>query len=121
MLVARFKVLLDANVLYPFTLRDTLLRAASEAPRSRRVSLPGLPGRDDCARERCTVLGTLWMPQVAFEVETLVVADLFAWSHRSIASVTAPLRVFRKRVRTRSSDLSVSTGGSPPPWPRISY
>jgi len=30
MLAAPFKVLLDANVLYPFTLRDTLLRAASE-------------------------------------------------------------------------------------------
>ena len=30
MLVAPFKVLLDANVLYPFTLRDTLLRAAAE-------------------------------------------------------------------------------------------
>ncbi|HEY6560445.1 MAG TPA: PIN domain-containing protein [Polyangiaceae bacterium] len=30
MLVAPFKVVLDANVLYPFTLRDTLLRAASE-------------------------------------------------------------------------------------------
>ncbi len=29
MLAAPFKVLLDANVLYPFTLRDTLLRAAS--------------------------------------------------------------------------------------------
>lgn len=28
MLAAPFKVLLDANVLYPFTLRDTLLRAA---------------------------------------------------------------------------------------------
>ena len=30
MLAAPFKVLLDANVLYPFTLRDALLRAASE-------------------------------------------------------------------------------------------
>jgi len=30
MLAAPFKVLLDANVLYPFTLRDTLLRAASD-------------------------------------------------------------------------------------------
>lgn len=30
MLVAPFKVVLDANVLYPFTLRDTLLRAAAE-------------------------------------------------------------------------------------------
>jgi hypothetical protein len=30
MLAAPFKVLLDANVLYPFTLWDTLLRAASE-------------------------------------------------------------------------------------------
>jgi hypothetical protein len=30
MLAAPFKVVLDANVLYPFTLRDTLLRAASE-------------------------------------------------------------------------------------------
>lgn len=30
MLVAPFKVLLDANVLFPFTLRDTLLRAAAE-------------------------------------------------------------------------------------------
>ncbi|MDP1917263.1 MAG: PIN domain-containing protein [Myxococcales bacterium] len=29
MLVAPFKVVLDANVLYPFTLRDTLLRAAA--------------------------------------------------------------------------------------------
>lgn len=29
MLVAPFKVLLDANALYPFTLRDTLLRAAA--------------------------------------------------------------------------------------------
>lgn len=31
MLAAPFKVVLDANVLYPFTLRDTLLRAAGEA------------------------------------------------------------------------------------------
>lgn len=30
MLPAPFKVVLDANVLYPFTLRDTLLRAAAE-------------------------------------------------------------------------------------------
>ena len=30
MLPAPFKVVLDANVLYPFSLRDTLLRAASE-------------------------------------------------------------------------------------------
>ena len=30
MLVAPFKIVLDANVLYPFTLRDTLLRAAAE-------------------------------------------------------------------------------------------
>jgi predicted nucleic acid-binding protein len=30
MLVAPFKVVLDANVLFPFTLRDTLLRAAAE-------------------------------------------------------------------------------------------
>ena len=30
MLAAPFKVVLDANVLYPFTLRDTLLRAASQ-------------------------------------------------------------------------------------------
>jgi len=30
MIPARFKVVLDANVLYPFSLRDTLLRAASE-------------------------------------------------------------------------------------------
>ena len=30
MLVAPFKVVLDANVIYPFTLRDTLLRAAGE-------------------------------------------------------------------------------------------
>src|ERR1041384_5729305 len=30
MLAAPFKVVLDANGLYPFTLRDTLLRAASE-------------------------------------------------------------------------------------------
>lgn len=30
MLAAPFKVVLDANVLYPFTLRDTLLRAASD-------------------------------------------------------------------------------------------
>lgn len=30
MLVAPFRVLLDANVLYPFSLRDTLLRAAAE-------------------------------------------------------------------------------------------
>ncbi|MCO5170385.1 MAG: PIN domain-containing protein [Planctomycetes bacterium] len=29
MVPAPFKVVLDANVLYPFTLRDTLLRAAS--------------------------------------------------------------------------------------------
>ncbi len=29
MLPAPFKVVLDANVLYPFTLRDTLLRAAA--------------------------------------------------------------------------------------------
>jgi predicted nucleic acid-binding protein len=29
MIVAPFKVVLDANVLYPFTLRDTLLRAAA--------------------------------------------------------------------------------------------
>lgn len=29
MLVAPFKVVLDANVLYPFSLRDTLLRAAA--------------------------------------------------------------------------------------------
>jgi predicted nucleic acid-binding protein len=28
MLIAPFRVVLDANVLYPFTLRDTLLRAA---------------------------------------------------------------------------------------------
>jgi hypothetical protein len=28
MIVAPFKVVLDANVLFPFTLRDTLLRAA---------------------------------------------------------------------------------------------
>ena len=31
MLQAPFKVVLDANVLYPFTLRDTLLRAAEES------------------------------------------------------------------------------------------
>lgn len=30
MLVAPFRVLLDANVLYPFSLRDTLLRAAAD-------------------------------------------------------------------------------------------
>jgi predicted nucleic acid-binding protein len=30
MIVAQFRVLLDANVLYPFSLRDTLLRAAAE-------------------------------------------------------------------------------------------
>src|SRR5687767_9448716 len=30
MLPAPFKVVLDANVLYPFSLRDTLLRAAAE-------------------------------------------------------------------------------------------
>lgn len=30
MLVAPFRVVLDANVLYPFTVRDTLLRAAAE-------------------------------------------------------------------------------------------
>lgn len=30
MIVAPFKVVLDANVLYPFSLRDTLLRAAAE-------------------------------------------------------------------------------------------
>jgi hypothetical protein len=30
MIVAPFKVLLDANVLFPFSLRDTLLRAAAE-------------------------------------------------------------------------------------------
>lgn len=30
MLAAPFRVVLDANVLYPFTLRDTLLRAAAE-------------------------------------------------------------------------------------------
>ena len=30
MLVAPFKVVLDANVLFPFSLRDTLLRAAAE-------------------------------------------------------------------------------------------
>lgn len=30
MIVAPFKVVLDANVLFPFTLRDTLLRAAAE-------------------------------------------------------------------------------------------
>jgi predicted nucleic acid-binding protein len=30
MIPAPFKVVLDANVLYPFSLRDTLLRAASE-------------------------------------------------------------------------------------------
>jgi predicted nucleic acid-binding protein len=30
MLPAPFKIVLDANVLYPFSLRDTLLRAASE-------------------------------------------------------------------------------------------
>ncbi|MGV3620511.1 MAG: PIN domain-containing protein [Archangium sp.] len=30
MLLAPFRVVLDANVLYPFTLRDTLLRAAAE-------------------------------------------------------------------------------------------
>jgi hypothetical protein len=29
--VAPFRVVLDANVLYPFTLRDTLLRAAEQA------------------------------------------------------------------------------------------
>ena len=29
MLTARFVVVLDANVLFPFTLRDTLLRAAA--------------------------------------------------------------------------------------------
>lgn len=29
MLAPLFKVVLDANVLYPFTLRDTLLRAAA--------------------------------------------------------------------------------------------
>lgn len=29
MVPAPFKVVLDANVLYPFTLRDTLLRAAA--------------------------------------------------------------------------------------------
>lgn len=29
MLAAPFKVVVDANVLYPFTLRDTLLRAAA--------------------------------------------------------------------------------------------
>ena len=31
MIPAPFKVVLDANVLYPFTLRDTLLRAAAAA------------------------------------------------------------------------------------------
>ncbi len=31
MIIAPFKVVLDANVLYPFSLRDTLLRAASAA------------------------------------------------------------------------------------------
>lgn len=31
MFPATFRVVLDANVLYPFTLRDTLLRAAAEA------------------------------------------------------------------------------------------
>ena len=30
MIVAPFKVVLDANVLFPFSLRDTLLRAAAE-------------------------------------------------------------------------------------------
>lgn len=30
MLAAPFKVVLDANVLFPFTLRDTLLRAAAD-------------------------------------------------------------------------------------------
>jgi predicted nucleic acid-binding protein len=30
MIAAPFRVVLDANVLYPFTLRDTLLRAAGE-------------------------------------------------------------------------------------------
>jgi len=30
MIAASTKVVLDANVLYPFTLRDTLLRAARE-------------------------------------------------------------------------------------------
>jgi hypothetical protein len=30
MLAAPFKVVLDADVLYPFSLRDTLLRAAAE-------------------------------------------------------------------------------------------
>ena len=29
MIVAPFRVVLDANVLFPFTLRDTLLRAAA--------------------------------------------------------------------------------------------
>ena len=31
MITAPFKVVLDANVLYPFSLRDTLLRAAAAA------------------------------------------------------------------------------------------
>ena len=30
MILAPFKVVLDANVLFPFSLRDTLLRAAAE-------------------------------------------------------------------------------------------
>lgn len=30
MIVAPFKVVVDANVLFPFSLRDTLLRAAAE-------------------------------------------------------------------------------------------
>ena len=30
MIVAPFKVVLDANVLFPFSLRDTLLRSAAE-------------------------------------------------------------------------------------------
>lgn len=34
MIVAPFRVLLDANVFYPFSLRDTLLRAAAEQARS---------------------------------------------------------------------------------------
>ncbi len=45
MIVALFKVVLDANVLFPFSLRDTLLRAAAEGRRaSRRHQQPeGLP------------------------------------------------------------------------------
>ena len=44
MLAAPFKVVLDANVLYPFTLRDTLPKAAGLSPRARSTtSLPRSP------------------------------------------------------------------------------